>query len=182
MKYVVYGAMALAAFMLQSGVLPQFPLLGIEVDVLTPVIAMVALFGGLTVGMTSAVLCGLGLDLLFSHAIGYYSFPLALVALVCGLLQRSHVHESLLVAPIAGGGGYLLKELISLVAALLMSHAVGAGYTLYRYVLPGTLIAAVLTTVLFIGMIYLHRLRFMQPSRSRDVDDLPPLGKGYLRG
>lgn len=168
MRYAVYALLGIAGFALQAGLFPQVRLFGIEIDLLAPLAAMVGFLGGPLPGMFLGMGAGLALDALFSSALGFYALPLMAVGYLAGLLRDQPFSRFVLIPPGIGAAAVLLKEALSLVLAYFLNLPFAAGYIFGAKVLPGMLVGAGVSTLLYLALSRLFKARFMRPRKTLD--------------
>ena len=163
MRYAVYALLGIAGFALQAGLFPQVRLFGIEIDLLAPLAAMVGFLGGPLPGMFLGMGAGLALDALFSSALGFYALPLMAVGYLAGLLRDRPFSRFVLIPPGIGAAAAL-----SLVLAYFLNLPFAAGYIFGAKVLPGMLVGAGVSTLLYLALSRLFKARFMRPRKTLD--------------
>ena len=118
MRYLILTLFALVSVLLTGSVLVQWTIFGIQIDlILVFLLAMVneektpmpILFFGIA---------SVGLDLLFSLALGYYSLPYVVVGLLAYWVVTKWPVKKLIAAPIFGAVGWIIKELLQAFFAL----------------------------------------------------------------
>jgi rod shape-determining protein MreD len=93
LSFLLLSALAL----LQSTLLPQFRVFGVQPDLVLLVVVAWSLLRGSEEGMLWALIGGLALDILSSAHLGVNTLPLLSIGFLAGLWQRDIVRQDLLV-------------------------------------------------------------------------------------
>jgi rod shape-determining protein MreD len=96
-SFFLLGLLAL----LQSTLLPQMPILGVQPDLVLLTVVSWSLLRGSEEGMLWALVGGLALDMLSSARIGVNTLPLLLISFLAGLWQHGLVRLDIMVPLLA---------------------------------------------------------------------------------
>ena len=173
MRYVVLLLTSLICFFFNSAVLPQAAIFGIQMDImLAAMVCMVMLERTMTpvFYMTG---CAVIMDCLFATAIGYYSLPYLLIGLLLYLVMWKWGSGNVkwYAVPILGGGAWLIKEILSALFSVLLGVSVDLGRTFLSHSVPVILLAALLTSLLYLLFARLYRYNFLRPLSARQEDE-----------
>jgi rod shape-determining protein MreD len=143
--------------LLQSTLLPQLQVLGVQPDLVLLVVVSWSLLRGSEEGMVWALIGGLALDVLSSAQLGVNTLPLLLIGFLTGLWQRGLVRLEVLV-PL---GAIPIATLVyqgAMVALLKLLGWPGTWQAAFRYaILPTTLVNTLLMPLVYILMRWIHR-------------------------
>jgi rod shape-determining protein MreD len=142
---------------LQSTILPQLKVLGVQPDLVLLFVVAWSLLRGSEEGMLWAIIGGLALDILSSARVGVNTLPLLLISFLVGLWQRGIVRLEVLVPLLAIPVATVIYQ-GAMVALLKLLGWPGTWSASFRHaVLPTTLINTLLMPVVYVLMRWIHR-------------------------
>ena len=153
LSFFLMGVLAL----LQSTLLPQVKVFGVQPDLVLLAVVAWSLLRGSEEGMLWALIGGLALDALSSARLGVNTLPLLLISFLAGLWQRGLVRQEILipflVIPVAS-----LVYQSALVALLRLLGWPGTWSDSLQYaILPTTLVNTLLMPAVYVLMRWVHR-------------------------
>jgi rod shape-determining protein MreD len=153
LSFLLLGALAL----LQSTLLPQVRVLGVQPDMVLLVIVAWSLLRGSEEGMLWALIGGLALDMLSSAHMGVNTLPLLLIGFLTGLWQRDIVRQDLLVPFLVIPIATILYQ-GAMVGLLKLFGWPGSWSASLRYaILPTALVNTLLMPIVYVLMRRVHR-------------------------
>lgn len=154
--YLSFFLMSVLA-LLQSTLLPQFKVFGVQPDLVLLAVVAWSLLRGSEEGMLWALIGGLALDALSSARLGVNTLPLLLISFLAGLWQRGIVRQEILIP-------FLVIPVASLVyqgAVVALLRLLGWPGTwsasLRHAILPTTLLNTLLMPAVYVLMRWIHR-------------------------
>ena len=102
-----------AGFLLQSSILPAFGWMNYIPNILVITVCAFGLTSGPYYGMLVGVLCGLLMDSVFGHRIGYYSLIFLYMGYLNGICQKYFFYDNLAVPLLACGLSDFCRQLPS---------------------------------------------------------------------
>lgn len=164
-RLLTLAGLGLGLSMLAGSWAELLQIAGVPVDIIILAAVALALIDESTTPILFAVYCGLLVDLAYSTIVGLGALATtAAVAAVFFLIRRAD-HINVLIVMAAGGGAYLIKNLILAIFITASGTAAVGGGVFMHMVLPGTGLAAALVIPAYWLMTRLMRLRFMKKRR-----------------
>jgi rod shape-determining protein MreD len=154
-----YWSFLLLSFLalLQSTLLPQVRVLGVQPDLVLLTVVAWSLLRGSQEGMLWALIGGLALDTLSSARLGINTLPLLLISFLAGLWQRGLVRLDVLVPFMAIPVATLVYQGL-MVALLKLLGWPATWQAAWNYsILPAMLINTLLMPVIYVLMRWMHR-------------------------
>lgn len=154
-----YGSFLLLSLLalLQSTLLPQIKVLGVQPDLVLLTVISWSLLRGAEEGMLWALIGGLALDTLSSAQVGVNTLPLLLISFLAGLWQRGLIRLDVLVPFLAIPLATLVYQ-GGMVALLKLLGWPATWQASLRYaILPTTLINTLLMPLVYVLMRWIHR-------------------------
>jgi hypothetical protein len=168
MRYLILSLWALLSFLLNGTVFLQVSIFGIQLDmILASLVVMTYLEKTLTPTFYMAGAAFLQ-DILFSKVLGFYTLQYVVIGLTLYLFVRNR-RNHVVYAGIAGALSYILRDLLGLLLCLLIDVKKPFFLQIYRYALPGALLAALFTMLIYLIGTRIYRYRFMRPLLPDDL-------------
>ena len=143
---------------LQSTLLPRFPLLNVHPDLVLLTVMSWALLRGMTEGLTWAFIGGIWIDLLSGGPFGLSPLTLVITAFLVSLLESGLFQEHIVLVILMIAGASLLHGTLYLSLLRLGNHPAATTAALWRIIIPTALYTSLLTPIVFPIMRWLHRV------------------------
>lgn len=158
----VYGSFLFlsALALLQSTLLPQFKIFGVQPDLVLLAVVAWSLLRGAEEGMLWAVIGGLALDMLSSARLGVNTLPLLLIGFLAGLWQRGIVRQDMLVPFLIIPVATLVYQGAMVALLKLLGWPGTWNASLLHAILPATWVNTLLMPALYVLLRWIeHRTR-----------------------
>lgn len=171
MRYVMLALLGVVSVVLQGSFVAGLNIAGIQVDIVLLIIVALALAEKTSMPVIFAALTGFFTDLLYTTYLGPYAISYTLVAIAVLMVFKNRERVNPFLAFLAGGGGYLLKEIVM----GMLIYALGARFSfmsmLARYILPAALLAGGLEIVAYLLVAALMNRSWMKPRALHKYND-----------
>jgi len=155
--YLTIIVMTITA-LLDSTVVPRLSIAGLHPDLTLVVVIAWSLLRGADEGVVWAFIGGLELDFLSGGVFGAHTIALLLTSFLSGLGELNVFRTSLFLPPITASVATLVYDTVLLGMSHLMGTPVHWTAALVRIILPTALINALLLSLLYLPLRWLHRL------------------------
>lgn len=160
MKYAVYSGLLFLAIVLQTTLMPELLILGVQADLLCVVLLCIAIRQGPFLGGLMGGICGLVLDLLFMRP-GFYAVIYFALGFAGGFFPRRIRFDRWIMPALLCFALYSGKEFLQLIYLYFLRVDINFSVAVVKM-----LLGAAVTTALFIPVGWmlqgLHRFSFMQ--------------------
>ena len=143
--------------LLQSTLLPQLQVFGVQPDLVLLTVVSWSLLRGAEEGMLWALIGGLALDALSSARLGVNTLPLLLISFLAGLWQRGLVRLDVLIPFLAIPIATLVYQGAMVALLKLLGWPATWRASLRYAILPTTLLNTLLMPIVYVGMRWIHR-------------------------
>jgi rod shape-determining protein MreD len=143
--------------LLQSTLLPQVKLFGVQPDLVLLTVVSWSLLRGSQEGMLWALIGGLALDALSSARLGVNTLPLLLISFLAGLWQRGMVRLDILIPLLATPVATLVYQSAMVALLKLLGWPGTWGASLRHSILPSMLLNTLLMPALYVLLRWMHR-------------------------
>ena len=160
-KFLVYLALAAAAFLLQNNVFSACPLISTVPNLLLIVTCTVGFSAGAMDGMLAGLICGVMLDAFFGGVIGFYALIYMAVGYVNGVLGTVLYRDFFGGPVLLNIGSDLLYGLYVFIFSFLLRGRTALGAYFIKIMLP-----EVIYTALVAMLVYRPLLRAVQAAEA----------------
>ncbi len=164
---VVYGALLILCFLLQTTLTPWLLIAGVFPNILLVFVLTFAQFRGSATGLVLGFFSGLLWDLMFGSIVGYYALLYMLLGYLAGFASRLFFEYDLKMALLIFGAGDLLLGLTVYVTLFLMQGRFQFFAYLRGYILPET-VYTLGVSVIFYSIFYLINNRLCSLERKKE--------------
>ena len=138
-----------AGFLLQSSILPAFGWMNYIPNILVITVCAFGLTSGPYYGMLAGVLCGLLMDSVFGHRIGYYSLIFLYMGYLNGICQKYFFYDNLAVPLLACGLSDFGLGFYIFVVSFLLRNRTNFPFYMMNMILPELVSTIVAALILF---------------------------------
>lgn len=158
------GVVILGAI-LNGAVFNQYPIFGLEPDMMMLIMIAMILIERTATPIIFTSVAALFMDIMYSPAIGYYALPYALVGIAAYFIFRRMTFGQFLVPPFAAAAGWLLKDILSAILAILLGAEIEFMSVFMNKTLPGIALNGILMLIVYWLLRLLYRAAYMQPPK-----------------
>lgn len=171
MRYIVLSLTSLLCALLTGAVFTQVQIFGIQPDIILAVLIAMVLLEKTMTPVFYMVGGAVVLDVLFAPGVGFYSLPYLIAGLLVYLFSIRRDVSKWYIAAAAGGILWVVKDLCTILFSVLLGNSFDIGKNLLHSTLPGILVAALLTYLVYLGFSKLYMYNFLRPVSIRSDDD-----------
>lgn len=154
----------LAAFVIQSSVLPAIAIGGIKPNLMLIVVATYAFLLGDRSGILVGLICGLVQDIFFGPVLGFSSLLYAVIGYLCGKFKNLLYVEDLSFPLMMIGGSDFAYGFLAYVFLFLIRNRLYARFYILTIILPEMLYTMLLGVVVYPLLSLLYR-KVLRPKR-----------------
>ena len=162
------GVVLLGAI-LNGAVFNQYPILGLEPDILLLIMVAMILIERTAMPIIYTTGAAVLMDIMYSPAIGYYALPYAIVGVITYFIFRRMTYSKFLVPPFAAAAAWLIKDILSAILAVILGAEIEFMHIFMNSTLPGIALNGILMLVIYWLLRLLYCATYMQPPKHEEA-------------